>query len=189
MQFIENKEELDAYIKRQKETIDKCEVCHKPLNGEPCARRLEYGLPTKTNKIIILCKECNYRFYLAEEDERQKIVALTSKYISSLRALLFDYGKEHNEIVSDSILNAVQTNRTGRRSDIDMLFKYPTFKKTDEYTGSMMKLLRDISNRVGTWDGRVCSVITKEKMEKLRSGKKEKERKDFEEDLPEKLDF
>lgn len=159
-------DDWEPIIEETKKKVDRCEVCGKNLADKKYARRLMYDKPAEEN-LVILCSDCNYRFHLAEEQERKDLAALNEQFISDIKEIAHIYILKRDNIVSDAIIHAVETNRTSRRPKIDMLYKYPTFQEDDKKSNEIkiVNMCRDL----GYFDGKSHEKLTKLKIEALRA--------------------
>ena len=161
-----NKEDWEAVGNQRKEETRRCEVCGKQLEpSELCARHLQYGDEVEDKFMLIVCKDCNYKFHLAENNEIEKLSKLNDNTLKEFRELekkffadvvnpvMQKYMQERAAITSEAIINAVGKNRTGKRPLIDMLFKYPKLEDDDKVIS--------LCKKAGAWDGSKYAPMTK----------------------------
>lgn len=168
----------------RKRVLRRCEVCGRILPPSDLrARHLDYSESIDLKNMIILCEECNYHFYLAEDNNKTKLAELNRTYaqmvdsasdFGELSLICRDYVDKRGGIIADSIIEAVGLNSTSRRPNIDCLFSHPNFNGEDTRNDGIMW---QACHKTGTWDGLAHQPIAKQKLNVLRKAEKEKRRK------------
>lgn len=137
-----------------KETTGECEICgkkdvilcFKKLDG-PDSYQKPYGH-------LVLCQDCNYRFYLAYEMVMSKYEEIIYEFCREIRPHFAGFMKKLAEAETDAIIGVVGTRKVRKRPSIDRYFGYNQYFTNYFGTNTLQGLLYQLSYFLGAWDAR-----------------------------------